>query len=105
MFRPWVSIESCTPSFHPNPCPPASEQLPGADDAPPLLEVAAEDDPHREETAGSKDTRGTEVVLYVSTTIGTGMPARKKGDMGKDSHDHCDIIQALYELCQAIEYV
>ena len=49
-----------------------SNNLPGADDTPPLLEVAADDNTEREEEAGSEDTGCGEVVLYVSTTVRTG---------------------------------
>ena len=50
----------------------ASDHLPGAGDTPPLLEVAADDDTEGEEEAGAEDAEGSEVILYVSATVGTG---------------------------------
>ena len=50
----------------------ASDHLPGAGDTPPLLEVAADDDTEGEEEAGAEDAEGSEVILYVSATVGAG---------------------------------
>ena len=48
-----------------------SDNLPCAGYTPPLLEVAADDDTKGEEEAGRENTGGGEVILYVSTTVGT----------------------------------
>ena len=39
----------------------------------PVLERAADDDTTREEEDGCKDAQGTEVVLYVTPTVGTSI--------------------------------
>ena len=39
----------------------------------PVLERAADDDTTREEEDGSKDAQGTEVVLYVTPTVGASI--------------------------------
>ena len=57
-----------------NTSPLLSDQLSGTNDTSPLLKVATHQNSQWEEEASSKNTRSAEVIFYVSSTVGTGMP-------------------------------
>ena len=42
-----------------------------------LLEAAADDNTKREEEDGRDDTTGAEVILNISTTVGTAVPEKE----------------------------